>query len=179
MPLDEIIPQDLPGLEPKTRSEMQRLFGHIYELANGIDSIRQQLKSLAGGAPISAAQARDILAGLVPPLIGGTQDPLLSEVGTSTTSGTLTSVATLTDGSANGFLLSGGPITGAGTISFSISSAAAARDSLGLSTDTGWAAWTGVATKSSKATGAATTQDCAEAIKAIFDLLLAKDLIGA
>jgi hypothetical protein len=44
---------------------------------------------------------------------------------------------------------------------------------------TGWGAWTGVATRSSIATGAATTQNCAEAIKALVDDLIAHGLIGA
>ena len=42
----------------------------------------------------------------------------------------------------------------------------------------GWAAWSGVATKTSVATGSATTQNNAEAIKAIIDLLIYHGLAG-
>jgi hypothetical protein len=44
---------------------------------------------------------------------------------------------------------------------------------------TGWSAWTGTATRSSVATGAATALDCAKAIKALTDDLIAHGLIGA
>lgn len=42
----------------------------------------------------------------------------------------------------------------------------------------GWTAWTGTATKTSVATGSATTQNCAEAVKAIIDLLIYHGLAG-
>jgi hypothetical protein len=43
---------------------------------------------------------------------------------------------------------------------------------------TGWTAWTGTATRTSVATGSATVQNCAEAIKALVDDLIAHGLIG-
>lgn len=43
---------------------------------------------------------------------------------------------------------------------------------------TGWTAWTGTATRTTIATGSATTQNCAEAIKALIDDLTTHGLIG-
>ena len=44
---------------------------------------------------------------------------------------------------------------------------------------TGWSAWTGTATRSSKATSTATATDCAQAIKALIDDLITHGVIGS
>lgn len=46
-------------------------------------------------------------------------------------------------------------------------------------TRTGWTAWTGTPTRTTIATGTATATQCAEAIKALVDDLIALGLIGA
>lgn len=57
----ENIPQDLPGLEDKTRSEIQRLFKYMFELAEALDSSIRQINVLSGRDVVSALDVEDIL----------------------------------------------------------------------------------------------------------------------
>lgn len=129
--VDKLIP-DLRGLvDQQAEQRIHDAFNRVYEFFERKLSIAQQENNkLLQQQASDFRKTSDLVNGIfATPLIGSTSAPNpLQSIGVG--NGTVTSISS--NSASSGFALTGGPITQTGTITFSISSAANARTTLGI-----------------------------------------------